>query len=462
MKNITLSLKQLVLITFTFLCCNSPTSLAEKNENSESLEELELSNRIQANIDDNLAISVFNKIKDEYVHPIDNINLIKGCNKYISNIRESEFDVSNTYFQNDKKAEFEIFKIVNNEIESNKHSDIHQRTLGCIKGMLSILDNSSYYMEEDDFKLLTTPNKDIAGIGLEIEINNGAVRVTSPIEDSPAQLAGVKPNDIIRSIDDSTQDLGIDLKKTASLLRGMPGTTVKLTLDRQGEREPITLLIQRSILKSVTVKSDIPKEDYGYIRLIQFRDQAGQNIAKAINELNLKNKRPLKGIILDLRNNPGGLLNEAVAVASVFLPKDKLIVTTKGRTKAANMKLTSNRVNYILDPRQNNLIDSLPDTIKSIPLIILINNKSSGASEIVAGALQDYKRATVMGTPSYGRGSLQTIFPTFKKTALKLTTAKIYTPLDHSFDSLGISPDVLLTEEEGLSAALDYLSKIAN
>ena len=326
---------------------------------------------------------------------------------------------------------------------------------GAINGMLTGLDPHSSYLDVEGFKDLQVGTQgEFGGLGIEVGMEDGFVRVISPIEDTPAFKAGVKPGDLIIKLDD-TPVKGLSLNDAVKRMRGKPGSNIKLTIARKGVDKPIVITITRAVIKIRSVKSKLLENGYGYVRVTQFQEHTGELLAEALTGLYKDNKAPLKGLILDLRNDPGGLLNGAVAVTAAFVKPDSLVVYTEGRSEDAKMRLTASRENY-LRPMQIDYLKNLPDGVKQVPMVVLVNSGSASASEIVAGALQDHKRAVVMGTRTFGKGSVQTILPIGNGTAIKLTTARYFTPNGRSIQAKGIDPDIIVedpnlpSEDEGL------------
>lgn len=297
-----------------------------------------------------------------------------------------------------------------------------------IKGMLSGLDPHSAYLnkkEYDGFKEVTTGQ--FGGLGIKVTMENGFVKVISPIDDTPAQRAGIKAGDLIIKLD-KKHVKGLSLTEAVKIMRGKPGSDILLTIIRGVAGAPLKITITRAIIKVKSVKNKILEKDYGYLRISNFQPKTGQELTDAMAKLKEKNEGDLKGLVLDLRNNPGGVLNAAVAVSNAFL-EEGLIVYTEGRIKNSEMRFSA----------------TAGDVINGIPLIVLINAGSASASEIVAGALQDHKRAIIMGQKSFGKASVQTILPTsHNNTAIKLTTARYYTPSGRSIQAEGIEPDIVL------------------
>lgn len=314
-----------------------------------------------------------------------------------------------------------------------------------INGMLTGLDPHSAYLDAEGFKDLQVGTQgEFGGLGIEVGMEDGFVKVVSPIEDTPAFKAGVKPGDLIVKLDD-TPVKGMTLNDAVKRMRGKPGSSIKLTIVRKGVDRPIVLTLTRAVIKIRSVKAKLLESGYGYVRVTQFQEHTGELLAEALNKLYKDNKVSLQGLILDLRNDPGGLLNGAVAVTAAFVKPDSLVVYTDGRTEDAKMRLTASRENY-LRPMQTDYLRNLPAGVKGVPMVVLVNGGSASASEIVAGALQDHKRAVVMGTRTFGKGSVQTILPLGNGTAIKLTTARYYTPSGRSIQAKGIEPDIVVED----------------
>ena len=296
-----------------------------------------------------------------------------------------------------------------------------------IKGMLSGLDPHSAYLDIKQYKdLREGTTGQFGGLGIEVTMENGFVKVVSPIDDTPAAKAGVKASDLIVRLNDKPVK-GMMLMDAVKIMRGKPGSDILLTIIREGEEAPLKITLTRAIIKVKSVKSRILEKDYGYLRVSSFQSKTGQSVINAVKKLKKENKAALKGLVLDLRNNPGGVLNAAVEVSDAFLEKG-LIVYTEGRIKNSEMRFNA----------------APGDVVNGVPIVVLINSGSASASEIVAGALQDHKRAIIMGEKSFGKGSVQTVLPMGEHSAVKLTTARYYTPLGRSIQAEGIEPDVVL------------------
>ena len=304
---------------------------------------------------------------------------------------------------------------------------------GAIRGMLSSLDPHSSYLSQEEFKELQIGTTgEFGGLGIEVGMENGFVRVISPIEDTPADKAGVKAGDVIIKLDE-TQVKGLTLNEAVKLMRGKRGSKLLLTIVREGEAKPLEISVTRDVIRVKSVRSRILEPGFGYIRISSFQSKTTRNVIAAVERLLKKADQNLQGLVLDLRNNPGGVLTGAVGVSDIFLTDGELIVFTKGRVEDAELNYSA----------------STNDSVNGIPIIVLINEGSASASEIVAGALQDHKRAVIMGQKSFGKGSVQTILPLKEDAALKLTTARYYTPSGKSIQGEGIEPDILVQETHG-------------
>jgi carboxyl-terminal processing protease len=321
-----------------------------------------------------------------------------------------------------------------------------------ISGMLSNLDPHSAYLDADAFKdLQTTTQGEFGGLGIEVGMEDGLVKVISPIEDTPADRAGVKAGDLIFKIDDKLVK-GMTLTDAVKRMRGKPKTQIKLSILRKGESQPIEITLTREIIKVQSVKSKLIDEQYGYLRITSFQENTASSMVKHLNDL-YKSGVPLRGLVLDLRNDPGGLLNSAVGVSAAFLPHETLVTSTDGRVPDAKHQYFVTPEDYLRGSKDD-FIQNLPVDALKVPMVVLINGGSASASEIVAGALQDHKRAVVMGTPSFGKGSVQTIIPLPGGTAIKLTTARYFTPSGRSIQAKGIVPDITVEETpDGVSTA---------
>lgn len=317
-----------------------------------------------------------------------------------------------------------------------------------ITGMVAGLDPHSAYLDQEAYKDLQAGTQgEFGGLGIEVTMEDGLVKVVSPIDDTPAAKAGIKPGDFIIKLDDAAVK-GMTLNDAVKRMRGKPDTRIVLTVLRKGEAKPLVLTLTRAVIKMKSVKLKELEPGYATVRVSQFQEHTGEDLAAAVEQFYKDNHDQPKGLVLDLRNDPGGLLNAAVGVSSIFLKPGALVVYTEGRVPDAQMRLTASPDNYLRGPGDTDYVAALPAQIKQIPLVVLVNGGSASASEIVAGALQDHHRATVMGTQTFGKGSVQTILPLSNNTALKLTTARYFTPSGRSIQAKGIVPDVVLSENE--------------
>jgi carboxyl-terminal processing protease len=334
--------------------------------------------------------------------------------------------------------ELRNFTEVLDRIKKDYVEPVQDKTLleSAIRGMLSGLDPHSAYLDAEAFSdLQVGTSGEFGGLGVEVGMEDGFIKVISPIDDTPAQRAGVMAGDLIIRLDD-TPVKGMNLNEAVKRMRGKPNTKITLTIVRQGQEKPLKITLVREIIQVKSVKDRLLEPGFGYVRITQFQSNTAANLNDALAELKKQNANPLKGLILDLRNNPGGVLNAAVEVSDSFLEKG-LIVYTEGRDKDAKQRFFA----------------SPGDTLKGAPMIVLVNGGSASASEIVAGALQDQRRAIIMGEPTFGKGSVQTILPLSNGTALKLTTALYYTPNGRSIQAEGIDPDIKLPRVTVTAAA---------
>jgi len=327
--------------------------------------------------------------------------------------------------------ELRTFSDVFGRIKNDYVEDVEDSEMlnNAIRGMLSGLDPHSSYLDQEQFKELQVGTSgEFGGLGIEVGMEDGFVKVIAPIDDTPAQRAGVEAGDLIIRLDD-TPVKGLTLNDAVKIMRGKPGTVLRLTVVREGVDQPLKIDIKRAIIKVKSVKSRMLEDGFAYVRISQFQSKTAENMVDAIEALNKEAGGPLKGMVLDLRNNPGGVLNGAVAVSDAFLKKG-LIVYTEGRVSDSKLRFNA----------------TPDDILNSAPLVVLVNQGSASASEIVSGALQDHHRAIVVGTQTFGKGSVQTILPLSNGTAVKLTTARYYTPSGRSIQAEGIKPDIELDQ----------------
>ena len=343
--------------------------------------------------------------------------------------------------------ELRAFSEVFGRIKSDYVEPVSDKKLitEAITGMLTGLDPHSAYLDTEAFKELQIGTQgEFGGLGIEVGMEDGLVKVIAPIEDSPAYHAGMKSGDLIIKLDDVLVK-SLSLSDAVKRMRGKPGSKITLTVVRKDAPKPLLFTLTRAIIKVQSVKSKLVEPGYAFVRITQFQEHTGENLASALNNLYKQNQAPLKGLVLDLRNDPGGLLNSSVAASAAFLPKDALVVYTEGRNAEAKMRLSAVPDDY-LRGNEKDYLKSLPPAVKSVPMIVLVNGGSASASEIVAGALQDHKRAIIMGTQTFGKGSVQSVLQLGNNTAIKLTTARYFTPNGRSIQAKGIVPDIIVED----------------
>lgn len=353
--------------------------------------------------------------------------LILFCNISFAEEKKTEKEINNKISDLECYKQFQnIFERVNKDYVQEPPKQ--EMTDAAINGMLNSLDpHSSYFTDEELEDFLNNTKGEFGGIGVEIMYDNGAIKVISPIDDLPAFKAGIAAGDYIVGVNDElVSTLGCN--KAVKEMRGAPGTKVKLLVIKEDEAKPRDIEITREIVKIKPVKAHLEKENIAYLRISTFNEHTAAELKSAVKRLKAESKDNINGIILDLRNNPGGLLDQAVAVTEYFIDAG-IVVTTKGRTPTSNTELAANK---------------FATKAPKVPLIVLINAGSASASEIVAGALQDHKRALIIGTKSFGKGSVQTLVQISPRAAVKLTTAKYYTPNGRSIQAEGIIPDIVI------------------
>jgi carboxyl-terminal processing protease len=327
----------------------------------------------------------------------------------------------------DLRAFAEVFgRIKNDYVEPVDDKKLLE---SAIRGMLSGLDPHSSYLDEDEFKELQVGTTgEFGGLGIEVGMEDGFVKVISPIDDTPAERAGVRAGDLIIRLDDAPVK-GMNLNEAVKIMRGKPGTEIVLTIVRDGEDKPMKIAITRDVIHVKSVKSRVLEDGFVYLRITSFQSNTPESMLDAIDDLRDENGGRIKGLVLDLRNNPGGVLNAAVGVSDAFLVNG-LIVYTQGRINDSDLTFEAGS----------------DDVLEGAPMVVLVNAGSASASEIVAGALQDHKRAVIMGHKTFGKGSVQTILPLKNNVAVKLTTARYYTPSGRSIQAEGITPDIVLED----------------
>ncbi len=338
------------------------------------------------------------------------------------------------YASTQKKDDYKKLEIFTDVLSLIRNSyveevDMDQLVYGSIRGMLETLDPHSSFLTPEMYQdMQADTHGKFGGLGIEITIKDGALIVVTPIEGTPADLAGIQAGDeIIRINGQLTRDL--EIMNAVRMMRGKKGEEITITVKRSGVEKPLDFTIIRDIIQVESVKSELLNGRFGYVRVTQFQDRTGSDLKRQLGQLRKESEKPLAGVILDLRNNPGGLLDQAVAVSDLFLD-DGLIVYTEGRDSESQMSFSATK----------------EGTEPDYPLIVMINGGSASAAEIVAGALQDHGRAIILGEQSFGKGSVQTIIPLDDKSALRLTTARYFTPSGRSIQARGITPDIVISQ----------------
>lgn len=343
--------------------------------------------------------------------------------------------------------ELQQFAAVYGMIKSNYVEPVDDKKLitDAISGMVSGLDPHSQYFDKQSFKEFkeSTSGK-FVGVGIEISQEDGLIKVVSPIEGSPADKAGIKAGDLITRIDDRPVR-GMSINDAVKRMRGKANTKVTLLIFRKAENRTFPVTITRAEIRTQSVRAKMIEPGYGWIRITQFQERTTEDFVKKVEDLYRQNP-DMKGLVLDLRNDPGGLLESAVAVSSAFLPADSVVVSTKGQIPESNTVYRATPRDYVRSFLGSDPLQGLPPALKKVPLVVLVNEGSASASEIVAGALKDHKRAIIMGNQTFGKGSVQTVRPLGPDTGLKITTARYYTPSGKSIQATGIVPDILVDE----------------
>jgi carboxyl-terminal processing protease len=391
-------------------------------------------------------------IKQEYVDPVDESSLIGACRESMLRLISDRSNslASTTIELSTSKSAREVIAELFTSIKQQYPQATTDRQLrdACLHGMLKASDPGSAFLDEEDFKALRSVGS--AGVGVEIDIVANRPRVVTSIEGGPAYRAGLKSGDVIVMIDHVSAD-GLSLEDVGNRLRGTLGSSIALTIAREGFQAPLEFVLRREVVRVENLTWRFVAPGYAYIRLRQFPESAVRDLARAIEASYRESPGDLKGLILDVRSNPGGLLPTCVGVAGAFLPANMLILETKGRTKNSSMRLSANPNNYTRSGAPD-LLRGLPASIKAVPMAVLVNHGSAACAEIVAAALQDHKRAKILGARTYGRGTIATIFQLKGNTALKLTSARIFRPNGNTIEAIGVTPDVMLEETKGTLA----------
>jgi carboxyl-terminal processing protease len=370
--------------------------------------------------------------------------LILALMSVLSTTAYSATESMNDYPREQLRKFSEVYSVIKNNYVDN--IDDNKLFNDAIAGALAGLDPHSTYLDYEglkDFGIAT--GGEFGGLGLEVGMEDGLVKVVSPIEDTPAYRAGIKSGDLIVQLDGAPVK-GLSIGDAIKKMRGKPDTQIKLSISRKGEKGLVDITLTRAIIKNPSVKYKLTDAGYPYVRITQFQERTGQDLAKALMTIREKTQGPIKGMVLDLRNNPGGVVSSAVAVSAAFLKKDLLVVYSDGRTADSKMRLFSSHKNYSGPDPDDDYLKDLPPEMKSVPMVVLVNAGSASASEIVSGALQDHHRAKILGTQSFGKGTIQTLLPLSSGSAVKLTVARYFTPSGRSIQAKGITPDLIVED----------------
>jgi len=398
---------------------------------------------------------VIEKIKLDYIDPIDDSKLVAGCREGLKRSVSSfpALPKSNEVRSTITNSALSEISDTLAEIRQQTPEVANDRKLvnACLSGMLKGLDRESAFLDEDQFKELQVGIGPLGGIGIELRIDADLPKIVVPLEGGPAERAGLKGRDIIVNID-SVPTRGVPLEEIVKLLRGLVGSTVTLTVEREGVKESLEFSLTREIIRIQSVKWKSVALGYTYIRISQFQETTFALLVRAIESSYRENQGNLKGLILDLRNNPGGVLNACVGVSAVFLSMGALVTNIDGRTESSRLQLSAVPEHYFRGRASADPVKKLPPSVKTVPMVVLVNHATAACPEIVAAALQDHKRATILGVRTFSQGTVSTILPMRDKTALKLTTARIYRPSGEAIAEVGVTPDTILEDDKIISA----------
>jgi carboxyl-terminal processing protease len=411
----------------------------------------------------------FGKIKAQYIEPVDDSKLVIGCSQQVQRSLTAllKGPLPHAIEPDPAKAPLDQIREMLTQVKRTYPDTLSDRELtdACLNGMMQQLDQQSAYLDPAAFKDLLPQSARIAGIGVELDAPSAFVRVVRPVAGAPAERAGLRGGDLIVKIDGDSME-GVALRHAINRLRGEPGSTVRLTLVRTGESQPLELEVTREIVRIETVKWTLISDSHLLVRITHFQARTPEDLARALIEA-LGKHVDLNGFIVDLRDNPGGLLHSCIGVSAAFLPESALVVRTNGRTQTDTMQLYARRRDYLRGAAADPL-RGLPVTSKSVPLAIIVNRGSAACSEIVAAAVQDYRRGVVIGEQTLGFGTVQTVFPLKGDVALKLTTSKFFRPAGEPIDKVGVTPDIHIaandptqtpgTLDPAIQKAIDVLS----
>jgi carboxyl-terminal processing protease len=388
-------------------------------------------------------------IRQLYVDPVDDRRLVLGCREGMKSWVGERAHVdqpagSGTAISNDALEEMRA-SFTRIAIPLSSEEDQKRLAAACIRGMVREVDRHGEYLDREDFRELQVGTPELGAVGVELTVDAGLPKIVFSIEGTPAYRAGLKSGDHIAKIDD-TPSQGVALKEVIRRLRGEPRSTVRLTIVREGERAPVELTLTREVIRVESVRWRLITGGYAHVRIARFAEDTLESLAVGLQSAYRASDNELPGVILDLRNNQGGLLTACVGVSGAFLPVSALVVQTRGRTADASRRYYARPEDYLRGTRRDP-VRELPRQIKSVPVIVLVNSKSAACSEIVVAALQDHGRAKILGSRTVGRGTVQTIMPMGDNTALKLTTARFFRPNGQAIESVGVAPDVAHQED---------------
>jgi len=391
-------------------------------------------------------VEAVEKIKREYIDPIDDGKLAAGCREGMLSAADPAILPQVTQAESARPASVvdEFVNLSSNIAQRSPGAGDQAKLVGaCLRGALRTLDRNSTYLDEEEFRELQVGSAPVGGIGVELKLEAGFPIVVAPIEGGPGERAGLKTGDIVAAIDAvSTQ--GHALADVVKRLRGVVGSATTLTIVREDSPQPLTFAFTREVIRIQSVKWKSVVPGYAYIRIVQFQETTGSLVAQAIEGAYRENQGDLKGLILDLRNNSGGLLNACVAVAAAFLPRGALIVYTDGRSEDSRMRLNASPQHYLRGRVQLDYIGKLPPAVKTVPMVVLVNGVTASGSELLATALRDHKRARILGARTFGLGTVTTIIPLASNTALKLISARLFGPNGKTVAP--VIPDILFEQ----------------
>ena len=387
-------------------------------------------------------------IKLGYVDPVDDDKLVAGCREGMLGRVDKRSDLPQPVISKSptpKPAIDEIAQAFRSIKQQNP--EVEDKALGeaCLRGMLARLDRQSAFLDEDEFRELQVGSAPLGSIGLELRMDTDLPKIIVPLEDGPAARARIKVGDIIVKID-SVPTRGSSLSEIVKRLRGPVGSKVTITVEREGAKGPLEFPLTRELIRTQSVRRKWVAPGYAYIRIAQFNISTVERLAQAIESSYGENQGDLKGLILDLRDNPGGLLNACVAVSAAFLPRGSLVVSTDGRTEDSKRRFLASPEDYLRGRSREDYISKLLPGAKTVPMVLVVNRGSASGSEIVAAALQFHKRARILGVRTFGQGAIQTILPLGDNTAFKMTTARLYSPSGRAIEANGVTPDVKLEQ----------------